>query len=395
MKLTTFLFSILLIGIAKNSIGQEITDKQLKESVIKEINTERRNEVAISEQQIKKYETTINQLDVQSSQLKKNRDKIENLLKRIDALEDKNVAIQSKETSLYSSNYQTAVINLAFLESDLKPLNLFQSSRKFFTSLNNISNPMNYPEYKDWYEKFKEYVEKEKNQEIRLSVLNDMLTVTSDLTKETPLTGPLVGLLFDGITKYIGTLGRSKRELREQSERMMSLTMVLGQYSNEIKLIENEWEEIDKSLADLQVLYDEYITYNLGLINESKTNYELNFANETNGMKKLNYLNNLRELANKKVETEKTENPNNWKPTFYYEMEKVQALKIRFGEITKRIQQNFEKYNDLILRYEKSPLLQSNMVELKVKLGNLKENFSDSFNSENYINDANTMYKID
>lgn len=395
MKLTTFLFSILLIGIAKNSIGQEITDKQLKESVIKEINTERRNEVAISEQQIKKYETTINQLDVQSSQLKKNRDKIENLLKRIDALEDKNVAIQSKETSLYSSNYQTAVINLAFLESDLKPLNLFQSSRKFFTSLNNISNPMNYPEYKDWYEKFKEYVEKEKNQEIRLSVLNDMLTVTSDLTKETPLTGPLVGLLFDGITKYIGTLGRSKRELREQSERMMSLTMVLGQYSNEIKLIENEWEEIDKSLADLQVLYDEYITYNLGLINESKSNYELNFANETNGMKKLNYLNNLRELANKKVETEKTENPNNWKPTFYYEMEKVQALKIRFGEITKRIQQNFEKYNDLILRYEKSPLLQSNMVELKEKLGNLKENFSDSFNSENYINDANTMYKID
>ncbi len=395
MKLTTFLFSILLIGIAKNSIGQEITDKQLKESVIKEINTERRNEVAISEQQIKKYETTINQLDVQSSQLKKNRDKIENLLKRIDALEDKNVAIQSKETSLYSSNYQTAVINLAFLESDLKPLNLFQSSRKFFTSLNNISNPMNYPEYKDWYEKFKEYVEKEKNQEIRLSVLNDMLTVTSDLTKETPLTGPIVGLLFDGITKYIGTLGRSKRELREQSERMMSLTMVLGQYSNEIKLIENEWEEIDKSLADLQVLYDEYITYNLGLINESKSNYELNFANETNGMKKLNYLNNLRELANKKVETEKTENPNNWKPTFYYEMEKVQALKIRFGEITKRIQQNFEKYNDLILRYEKSPLLQSNMVELKEKLGNLKENFSDSFNSENYINDANTMYKID
>lgn len=394
MKLK-LLLAILFVTIYQTSIGQEISDKEVKESVIKEINSERANEIAISEQQITKSQITIDQLNIQSSQLKKNKDKIENLLKRIDALEDKNKAIQAKETSLYSSNYQTAVINLAFLESDLKPLNLFQSSRKFFTSLNSISNPMNYPEYKEWYMEFKDYINKQKNREIKLSVLNDMLTVTSDLTKETPLTGPLVGILFDGIAKFIGTLGRSKRKLREQSEKMMSLTMILGQYSNEIKLIENEWDEIDESLAELQALYNEYITYNLGLINESKSNYELNFVNETDGMKKLTYLNNLRDLANKKVISEKNGTPNNWKPTFYYEMEKVQALKIRFGEITKRIQQNFEEYSDLILRYEKSPLLKINMAELKEKLENLKENFSESFNPENYIKNANTMYKID
>lgn len=392
--LKTNLFFIFFI-VFKVLTAQEITDKQIKESVIKDINDERKTEVGNSEQKISDSQKTIELLEIQATELRRSHEKFENLALRIKALEEKNRGVKEKELALYTSNYQTAVVNLAFLETDLKPLSLFQSSRKFFNSLNNISNPMSYQGYEDWYKTFKSYIDKNKQKETKLAVLNNMLTVTSNLTKDAPLTGPIVGTLFDGITSFIGSLSKKKKELISESEKMLSVTMILGQYTSDIKLIENEWKEIDSSLAELQGLYTKYVAYNLNLINEPNRNYNSHFALETNGMKKLDYLNKLKEIAGKRVVSEQKNNPNKWKQTFYYEMEKVQAIKIRFGEITIRIKQNFDQYNDLISRYEKNELMTAHMKELKEKLNNLKKNFSDSFNSEDYISDANTMYSID
>lgn len=395
MRAINLMVFLLIIGFKGIVYGQELSDKELKASLIKEINEERKSEIAKSEQKIEQSVLMIQKLESEVYELKKNRDKIENLNKRINALEIKQRAIGEKELSVYSSNYQTAVINLAFLESDLKPLNLFQSSRTFFTSLNETSNPMGYPEYKEWYKDFSDYVDANKHKEVKLGVLKDMLTLTSDLTKETPLTGPIVGVLFEGINSFVSSIGSRKRALKAKSEKMMSLTMVLGQYSNDIKLIENEWEEINESLKELQQLYEEYINYNLGLIGASKSEYELNFVSETDGMKKLSYLNKLKDLAEVRVTREKENNPNKWKQTFHYEMEKIQAIKIRFGQITQRIQQNFVEYSDLIKRYEKSELVKEKMMGLNQKLMALKENFSESFNPESYINDAHVMYTIE
>ncbi|MDX1470754.1 MAG: hypothetical protein R3213_04605 [Flavobacteriaceae bacterium] len=390
-KLSTFILISCSIG---STFGQEISDKELKESVIQEINDSRRRDFAKFEQKIFASDSIINQLDSEISELKKTKDKIENFSTRIIALEEKEQAIENKELSTYSSNYKTAIINLAFLESDLKPLNLFQSTRNFFTTLHSASNPMNYGDYQEWYKEFKDYLEKKKSRDAKLAVLNDMLQLTSDLSKETPLTGPLVGAMFDGISSFINNLGSGKRELREQSEEMMKLTMVLGQYSHEISLIENEWDEIDQSLKELQELYEEYLTHNLQFIGETRPNFELSYITETDGMKKLTYLNKLKDLAGQKVRKEKRTNSKKWKQSFYYEMEKVQALKIRFGEITQRIRQNFSKYLDLTTRFEKNEFMASSMKEVKERLEDMQANFSESFVPEDYIKDANVMYSI-
>ena len=163
-----FLTVIIFTCISQILLGQELSDKQIKDKVIKDINNDREEKVAQSEKKINEYQLTVEQLETQSAELRKNKDRIENLLERINALEEKNSALHEKELSLYAGNYQTAVINLVFLETDLQPLNLFQSSRTFFTSLNDISNPMNYPEYKEWYSEFKSYIDAEKDKEISL-----------------------------------------------------------------------------------------------------------------------------------------------------------------------------------------------------------------------------------
>lgn len=254
---------------------------------------------------------------------------------------------------------------------------------------------MSYPDYQSWYGEFKEYLEDKKKKDAKLAVLTDMLSISSDLSKETPLTGPLVGAMFDGISSFINSLGSGKKELRNKSEEMMKLTMVLGQYTHETTLIENEWDAIDNSLKELQELYEEYLNYNLELIGESRSNFEKSYITETDGMKKLTYLNKLKDKAGSRVQNERNTNSKKWKQTFFYEMEKVQSLKLRFGEITQRIQQNFKKYNELIKRFEKNEFMAKNMKELQERLEDMQANFSESFVPEDYINDANVMYIID
>jgi hypothetical protein len=389
-----FLVISLIFGICFTLKAQELSDKQLKESVFKEINENRETEFIAFEKRISDSDSTIKSLDSEISELRKDKDKIEKLIARVQELEKKQGAINEKELSTFSFNYQTAVINLAFFESDLKPLLLLQSARNFFTTLNKISNPMSYPDYETWFASFKSYIDGAKQHEAQIAVLSELLDLTKNLTKETPLSGPVVGTLFDGIARFISTIGRDKKDLRAKSEKMMILTMVLGQYTHEISLIENEWESIDKSLEELQKLYNEYLIFNLRLIGEKYDDFNLNYISESNGMKKLEYLNKLKEMSKNKVQTDNMNYPEKWKQIFYYEMEKVQALKIRFGEITLRITQNFVKYQNLINRYENNPFLKDNMAGLKDKLNDLKNNFNKSFLPEEYIKGANTMYTI-
>lgn len=377
------------------SFSQELNDLQLKQQIINEIGSRIDHDLAESNRKILSSDSLILKLDAEINELRRNKDRIQNLTDRINAIENKQKAVNDRELGLYSGNYETAVINLAFLESDLKPINLFQSSSSFFAALNQTGNPMNYPEYEGWYEEFKVFINKEKDREVRIGVLNDMLSTTASFTKGTPLTGPVVGTLFDGIASFISSLGRSKRELREKSEKMMAVTMVLGQYSNDILAIENEWTSINESLKELQELYEETLNYNLGLIGESRTDFESGFITETNGNEKLEYLNRLKELARQRVMDEKGDSPKEWKKTFYYEMEKVQTLKIRFGEITRRVKHNITEYNDLIERYKKADFMASKIQELGQKLENLDKSFSDTYQPETYIRDAKFMYAIE
>ena len=54
-------------------------------------------------------------------------------------------------------------------------------AKSFFSTLGETADPMKYPGYQDWYKKFYEYIEKEKDHEPALDVLHDMVQITGNL----------------------------------------------------------------------------------------------------------------------------------------------------------------------------------------------------------------------
>ena len=114
-------------------------------------------------------------------------------------LEKKDETVNENIVGAYDHNYKSAVINLVFMDRELKPLVLFNASREFFQGLSDVSNPMNYSGYNDWFLKFKAYMDKTKSKDANLAVLDNLLSLTGGLSKGIPLAGPVATSLMSGI----------------------------------------------------------------------------------------------------------------------------------------------------------------------------------------------------
>ncbi|MEO1382885.1 MAG: hypothetical protein AAFV78_06610, partial [Bacteroidota bacterium] len=114
---------------------------------------------------------------------------------------------------------------------------------------------------------------------------------------------------------------------------------------------------------------------------------------ETDALKRLDYLNSLKQMVEKKVKEEKRRNDEAWKNKMYYDMQTVQSLKIRFGNITFEIKENLNRYEEILRKYQENDLIGDRILILKGKQENLSSAFNDAFNPQNYITDAVRMYK--
>src|SRR5690554_2308952 len=319
----------------------------------------------------------------------------EKLVERVKLIEDFQQAEKESELNIFQGNYQSAVINLVSMERELKPLLLFNTTREFFTTLKSIANPTSYPGFNDWYGGFKVYVNENKENNATLGVVSNLMSLTGDLSAGTPIFGTFSQALFMGMSNYIDNLGgRRNEDLKKQSQQMFELVGELGQFTNDMNLVETEWEAIDVELEELKRIYEENLSKNLDILGISKESFDINYTQETDANKRYQYLNELTSIISDRVGKERADNPKNWKNSFYYEMTEVQSLKIRFGTITFRISENINKYNDLIDKYKKSNHIGHNMADLEFKLNNLKNSFDKTFKPLDYINSANKMYKI-
>ena len=316
------------------------------------------------------------------------------LRERLLYIEQKQSALEDAETSIYQANYQSAIINLVSMEREIKPLTLFQSTRDFGSALVSAANPMEYPGYRQWYSKFYEYVEKQKAKEPILGVLSHMLTLTGDISKTFTFSGPVTEPLFSGINSFIQSLGGSKKELREESQKMFLITASLAQWNHEKELIEKEWLTITTELELLQKQYEQVLAANMNMIGLNQSAFNQKFCKENDAHKRFSYLSDLKETCADFVVSEKTKSPKQWKEKIYFQMMDIQTLKVRVGTITSQMRANIERYHTIIIRYKTDAYIGSRIATLEPKLREMTDTFDRSFEPADYLASATRMYRV-
>ena len=394
MILGTF---VMLTFLPLATLGQSIEDnKSVTTLVLSELNRERLLQRENLDFRIKQMDSKIDYLDESIKNTNSSSEKVEKLLERVQILEEKQSELDKNVVSVYKYNYSSAVLNLASMEREIKPLNLFNSSREFYTTLDKVSNPMNYEGYTAWFKNFEKYIEDNKGSEAKLAALSNIMQVTGNLAEGTPFTGMFAGSLFDGIGLFINSLGRRDRELREKSLKMFKLTTLVSQFTHDKDLIETEWNAITKSLDELKEIQHNAMEENIvKILGINRSDFKKNFTDETDAKKRTQYILDISKIAEDKIAEEKNKNPENWKQDYYNQMVAVQNLKIRFGTITFRILENLDKYKLLINKYKNDELLKDHISQLDSKLISVRNSFESTFNPQDYIKASNEMYIVE
>ena len=393
------LIIILILAIFHSSVLAQISDslgteKKLREKVLSDIQVSLDKKTKSIDSTVFRLDQKVNDLDKSIIETKNVREKADKLLERVQALEDKQKALEQNELIVFEANYQSAIVNLLYMDREIKPVILFESTREFFGLLSDVTNPTTYPDYNEWYLKFHEYIEKNKDKEPTLDVLIKLMDVTGTAAGNIPLGGPITTLFFTGIGDYIKTLSKKQIQLKEQSENMFLLITKLSQFDHDKGAIEQDWELITKELDELHTHYEVILNQNLKTLGITQADFNEHFTHENDADKRYSYITSIRKKASEFVASQKETNPKDWKENIYYSLMDIQSIKLRFGNITFRLQAYIDKYESLLKEYSKDPAMGIKMTVLQKKLNELKEIFENAFNPLDYINSTTRMYKV-
>ncbi len=374
-----------------DSLGSE---KELREKVLSDIQLSLDKKTKSIDSTVLRLDQKVNELDKSIVETNNVREKADKLLERVQALEDKQKALEQNELIVFEANYQSAIVNLLYMDREIKPVILFESTKEFFGLLSDVTNPTTYPDYNEWYLKFHDYIEKNKDKEPTLDVLIKLMDVTGTAAGNIPLGGPITSLFFSGINDYIKTLSKKQHQLKEQSENMFLLITKLSQFNHDKGAIEQDWELITKELDELHTHYEAILNQNLKTLGITPSDFNEHFTHENDADKRYSYITGIRKKASELVAAQKETNPKDWKENIYYSLMDIQSIKLRFGNITFRLQDYIEKYNGLLKEYSKDPAMGVKITLLQKKLNELKDIFENAFNPLDYINSATRMYKV-
>ncbi len=349
----------------------------------------------------KAIDSTIGRLDSKVSKLDSvikmtgnPKERMDKLVERVQVLEQKQKAVEQNEINVYEANYQSAVINLASMDREIKPLLLFHTTKDFFNALTETGNPMSYDGYAAGFTKFKAYIDKIKDHSATLKAVSEVVSATGNVSFGVPLVGAYSQLLFSGMAEYVNSIGHKKREQKAEAEKMFAITTTLSQFATDKNLVENEWEGITQSLAEMQVYYDSTLNTNLRMVDISRSELTNSFTRESDASKRYIYLTVLRQKAADHVLAMKAKDPKDWKEEIYYQLMDVQSLKMKYGDITYRIRHHIDKYDVLINKYKTNKNIGTHVARLDEKLNLLKATFDDAFEPAQYAHSATQMYKV-
>jgi hypothetical protein len=370
------------------------SEKELREKVLTDIQVNLDRKTRSIDSTVVRLDQKVNELDKSIKETNNVREKADKLLERVQALEDRQKALEQNELIVFQANYQSAVVNLFYMDREIKPVILFENTKEFFGLLADATNPATYPDFKEWYSGFHEFIEKNKNKEPTLDVLTNLMNVTGTAAGNIPLGGPMVSLFFTGINEYIKSLRKKDQELKKESEKMFLLVTKLSQLDHDKGLIEQDWGLITKELDHLHDHYKMILNENLDTLGVSPQDFSTHFTKETDADKRYGYITGIRKKASDWVASQKETVPKDWKENIHYSLMDIQSIKIRFGNITFRLQAYIEKYEGLLKLYAKDATLSPKLIPLQKKLNELKDIFENAFSPLDYINSATRMYKV-
>jgi hypothetical protein len=388
------LFALICTHVVAQKSDTLDSGKSVREKVLSDIQASLDRKTKFIDSTVSKLDRKVDSLDRSIKETSNAREKADKLLERVQALEDKQKAVEQNELNIFQANYQAAVVNLVYMDREIKPVLLFKTSKEFFELLTETTNPMDYPGYKDWYQKFHDFIEKNKKTSVSLNVLANMVDYSGTVASSIPLGGPVTVLFFSGLESFINSLGKKKKELKDESEKMFELTTKLSQFAHDKSNVEHDWETITKELNEMHSHYDTVLNQNLRSLGISGRDFNMKFNNESDAEKRYAYITEIRQKASAVVASQKTALPKDWKENIYFSLMDVQSLKLRFGEITFRMHENMDEYNDLLKHYSNDPVIGVKIAALEKKLNELKDVFDNAFNPLDYLHSATRMYKV-
>lgn len=393
-----YLFLISILGLAKHAKSQNLdssnTERSIRAKVLADIQSGLNKKNEYFDSTIAKLNTKINSLDKAIRETDNVREKADKILDRVQVLENKQKALEENELNIYAANYQSAIVNLIYMDREIKPLLLFKSTRNFFESLSRASNPISYPGYQDWMQKFKTYLAAHKSKEEKLNVLSSILISSNETIKAFPMAGPVSQLFFSGVEAYVNSISKRNKLARKEGEDVYILLVKLSQFNHDSNDVEHDWVNISKDLKELQIRYDSILAKNFTMLSISTNDFTRQFSLEPDAEKRYSYLTAIRRKAANYVSNNKSIRPNDWKEEIYFQLMDVQTLKLGFGRNTFLISNYIDSYKTLFEKYIHDTQIGKEVTALVSKLRELKETFDSSFQPTEYINSVPRMYKV-
>lgn len=370
----------------------------LRSSTSDQIKTERNEELNILRKELRQNESEISRLTEELSAIseRKTKDKVE-AMERLQVAQDKRIRFleESPKTEI-GFNGQLAFTELLSIQRDIQPADLFLQSQNFFSKLGEVSNLQNYEDFKSWKKEYDDYYERKKGSDKTLDLINKSLSLVTDASNKVPLYGSIVNTATSGISTLLSTLGGRHKELAEKTPDMLEILSTIGQFEQQKAIIDHEWTLINKELKQLKEENTELLESQLDYYGLDKQSYKKEYLKATLDHDRDEYKRECRKQIQSSL-AEMDKNPNNkWLEDVEIYMYKVQSLRLRFGELTSRMLNNIDKYNDLIAIFsdnKKFPIEFTNrLAGVSTALQSVRSTFYKSFNPAKYIQDSTIMY---
>ncbi len=370
--------------------------------ITEQIKTDRDNQLKELNEKLKTNEELVNRLtekiNASDSKNASDKDKIADLENLQLALDNRLKILEEAPKTRINLNGQLAFTELLSIQRDIQPVELFLTSQTFFDQLGNATKIQQYKSFSAWKTEFDKWYSKEGQSDAMMNVLMQSINLISTASAAVPLYGTMVNTAISGVTSLVTTLGKKEKELYEKSPEMLRILSVTSQFEQQKSIIDHEWTMINKELELLQKENTELLEEQIQYFGIDRNRYQSRYLKATLDSERENFKNECRKSISEKLslQDKNPETRGKWLGQIETYMYKVQSLRLRFGQLTMRMQGNIDQYEQLIKVYAdagKFPTeFTSRINGLNTPLNNLKNKFYSSFNPSKYIEDSAVMY---
>ncbi len=375
---------------------------QAQTEISEQIKTDRDNQLKELNEKLKSNEEIVNKLmeklAATDSKTSSEKEKMNDLEKLQVALDNRLKILEEAPKTKINLNGQLAFTELLSIQRDIQPVELFLTSQFFFDQLGSIGQIQNYKSFSSWKTSFDKWYEREGKSDAMVGVLQQSIGLISSASAAVPLYGTMVNSAISGVNTLMSTVSKKEKELYDKTPEMLRVLTVSSQFEQQKSIIDQEWKMINQELEQLQKENSQLLNEQMKYFGIDKSRYESRYLRATLDSEREQFKNECRKSISDKIIflDSSADTRGKWLGQVETYMYKVQSLRLRFGQLTTRMQANISQYETLIKTYSDPVLFPaeftSKIMALNSPLNNLKNKFYSSFNPAKYIEDSAVMY---